>query len=218
MSRLPAPVAAAFLLLLGGGLCLAASLASDLQWGSLPAEVTGVLEAKAGSYARRAKGFSCSESLREASYGRNGVKDEKTSSFDYLLESDPARPGGFRAVRTRPGSSGRRESRVDFPVPEPFLWSQIFSPAIRSSLRFSVGQWHTTPWKLAIPVSWLSSAPVGEGLRITEWSGTAEVEYSTGDLLRVVARPNLQEERILAETERYLTALRVLCLPVAPPP
>nr|MCU0229857.1 hypothetical protein [Acidobacteriota bacterium] len=91
-------------------------------------------------------------------------------------------------------------------------------PAIRSTLRFQVGEWHTTPYKLAIPVSWVTSAPVAGLRRITEWTGTAEVEYRTGSMVRVVARPSLQDERLKTELARYLTAFRFIGFAFAPPP
>ncbi len=187
-------------------------------WAPLPDEIAQVLEAKAEAYRQQARGFSCTERIRRTRYDNDGAGREKSQDYDYLLVTDPNLPGGFRGLRTRPGSSGRRERRVDLPFPDPYLWSQIFSPTVRSTLRFQVGQWHTTPWKLAIPLSWISSAPAGEGKRITEWSGVAEVEYRTGNVLKVVARPNFQEDRILAELERFLTAFRVLGFSVAPPP
>ncbi|MDQ7006021.1 MAG: hypothetical protein Q9Q40_02190 [Acidobacteriota bacterium] len=208
------------LLLMAGPAIQAGSPARETgsPWKPLPAEIARVLERKAEAYRQRARGFSCTERIRRTRYGNEGAGKEKADDYDYLLVEDRAAPGGFRGLRTRPGSSGRRERRVDLPFPDPYLWSQIFSPAVRSTLRFQVGQWHTTPWKLAIPLDWISSAPSHSGRRITEWSGTAEVEYRTGNLLKIVARPNFQEDRILAELDRFLTAFRILGFSVAPPP
>jgi hypothetical protein len=94
----------------------------------------------------------------------------------------------------------------------------LFEPRIRSLLYFQPGEWRTTPWRLAMPIRWISSAPVFDGRRITEWSGVAEVEYGTGALIRVVARPSFQDERIAAELQRYLTAFRFMGLSTVPPP
>ena len=184
----------------------------------LPQEIADVLEAKAAAYRRRARKFSCTETIRASEYGREGAGREKVREYEFLLVEEPSAAGGFRGLRTRLGSSGNKEKKVNLPFPEPYLWSQIFSRGIRSTLRYRVGQWHTTPWKLAIPVSWISSAPVSTRERITEWSGTVEVEYRTGNLIRLVAQPNFQEERILAQLEKFLTAFRVLGFSLAPAP
>ena len=185
-------------------------------WAPLPEELARVLEAKSNGYARRALGFSVTESVREARYSSEEAKREKIEVYDYLLVREGAGPEGFRAFRTRPGET--KEERVDLPFPEPLLWTQIFRPGIRSTLRFSVGDWHTTPYRLAIPVSWVSSAPVAGQRRITEWTGTAEVEYRSGNLVRIVARPSLQDERLKTELARYLTAFRFIGISFAPPP
>ncbi|MDQ7088554.1 MAG: hypothetical protein Q9Q13_12180 [Acidobacteriota bacterium] len=144
------------LLLMAGPAIQAGSPARETgsPWKPLPAEIARVLERKAEAYRQRARGFSCTERIRRTRYGNEGAGKEKADDYDYLLVEDRAAPGGFRGLRTRPGSSGRRERRVDLPFPDPYLWSQIFSPAVRSTLRFQVGQWHTTPWKLAIPLDW----------------------------------------------------------------
>jgi hypothetical protein len=185
-------------------------------WAPLPEELARVLEAKSSGYARRALGFSVQESVREARYEGEEAKREKVESYDYLLVREGAGPEGFRAFRTRPGET--KEERVDLPFPEAMLWTQVFRPGIRSTLRFQVGEWHTTPYKLAIPVSWMTSAPVAGQRRITEWTGTAEVEYRTGNMVRVVARPSLQDERLETELARYLTAFRFIGIAFAPPP
>lgn len=187
-------------------------------WGSLPQELVRVLEAKSAAYARRALRFTCIEQIRRASYHDGEAGAEVRRAVEYLLVRDRAQAGGFRALRSRLGSAGRTEVSIDQGFPEPYLWTQLFDRSIRSTLRFSVGAWHTTPYRLAIPVRWRSSAPVVDGRRITEWSGRAEIEYRTGNLLEIVARPNLQDERIVRELERYLTAFRILGFPLASPP
>jgi hypothetical protein len=186
------------------------------EWTPLPEGLARVLEAKSNGYARRALGFSARESVREARYSNEEAKREKVKEYEFLLVREGAGPEGFRAFRTRPGET--REERVDLPFPDAHLWSQIFQPGIRSTLRFTVGAWHTTPYRLAIPVSWVSSAPVASQRRITEWTGTVEVEYRTGNIVRVVARPTLQDERLATELARYLTAFRFIGIPFAPPP
>ena len=206
------------ILILGMSLSLLPATPREPAWSDLPSELSAVLEAKAAGYSRRALGFTCLERRRQARYSNNVAASEKVTEYDYLLERDPDDPLGYRAVRLRPGSKSTKERNVDGVIPEPFFWSQIFDPAIRSTLRFRVGQWHTTPWKLAIPVEWTSSSPVFEGRRIGEWSGRIDVEYRTGNLVRVIAWPSLQEERIRAEFERYLTAFRFLGIGLAPPP
>ncbi|MBP1611693.1 MAG: hypothetical protein H6Q01_356 [Acidobacteria bacterium] len=189
---------------------------SPLEWAPLPEPLARVLEAKSNGYARRALGFSVKESVREARYSNEEARREKVEVYDYLLVREGAGPEGFRAFRTRPGET--KEERVDLPFPDALLWTQVFQPGIRSTLRFLVGDWHTTPYKLAIPVSWVTSAPVFGQRRITEWTGTVEVEYRTGNLVRVVARPSLQDERLKTELARYLTAFRFIGIAFAPPP
>ncbi|RMF73871.1 MAG: hypothetical protein D6738_07830 [Acidobacteria bacterium] len=188
-------------------------------WRPLPDELAAVLEAKSAGYARRALGFSCRERHREAGYRGGEARRERIREFDYLLVADKSAPEGFRAVRTRPDRpSSRGEVRVERDFPEPFLWSQLFRPAIRSTLRFRIGAWHTTPWKLVIPISWISGAPVLEGRRITEWTGTAEIEYRTGNLIRIVARPNFQDQRMEMQLREYLIGMRILGFSLTPPP
>ena len=186
------------------------------EWARLPEQLARVLEAKSSGYARRALGFSVKESVREARYSNEEATREKVEVYDYLLVREGAGPEGFRAFRTRPGET--KEERIELPFPEAMLWTQVFQPGIRSTLRFQVGDWHTTPYKLAIPVSWVTSAPVLGQRRITEWTGTAEVEYRTGNLVRIVARPSLQDERLKTELARYLTAFRFIGISFAPPP
>lgn len=187
-------------------------------WEPLADDLARVLEAKSAGYARRALKFSCRERIREAEYEGREARRESVKEYDYLLVSDPTSPGAFDALRSKPGANDPEGEKVDLPFPEPYLWSQLFDPKVRSLMRFRVGAWHTTPWKLAIPVQWAAAAPVLEKRRITEWSGTIEVEYATGNIVRVVARPTLQDERIVAELERYLVAFRFMGFSTSPPP
>ncbi len=191
-------------------------LSAAPAWGPLPEELSSVLEAKARGYSRRALGFSVRETVREASYSGDDATRVRFKEYDYLLVKEGAGPEGFRAFRTRAGDDD--EVRLDLPFPDAFLWTQLFQPGIRSTLRFSVGEWHTTPYRLAIPVTWVTAAPVFSKRRITEWTGTVEVEYRTGNLVRVVAHPSRQDERLKAELARYLTAFRFIGIAFAPPP
>ena len=188
------------------------------EWGELPEEVVRVLEAKSEAYKARALGFTCTEVIRETDYDDGSADEERRRSYDYLLIRDEDAPFGLRALRTKPGSSGEKEREVELPFPEAYFWSQVFSRPIRSILRYKVGEWHTTPWKLAMPISWMSAAPVLDGDHITEWSGTAEVEYRTGNILSVVAEPNLQDRKMVAQLRKYLQAFRFMGISTAPPP
>ncbi len=187
--------------------------------GPLPPELAPVLAAKARVYRDRTLLFTCTERVRRTGYreGHAG-REERWSEREYLFTRDTDAPLGFRALRTRPGSRGRRPVRSRLAMPEPWFWPQVFSPAVRSTLRFRVGTWHTTPWKLAIPITWISAGPTIDPTRITAWSGTIEVEYRTGNVVRVVARPNFQEERIRRELARWLTAFRFIGISTAAPP
>lgn len=192
---------------------------AEPPFGPLPAELATTLQSKAAAVRQRATGFVCTERIREVVYEGREASDERARSYDYSLVRADDLPDGVRAVRLEPGASpDAKERSVEVPFPEPYLWFRIFEPAVRSTLRFQVGVWHTTPYKLAIPVSWLSSAPVAGGRGVHEWSGTAEVEWRTGNLVRVVARPSLQDERLIAQMQRYLTAFRFLGISTAPPP
>lgn len=188
------------------------------SWGPLPEALAPVLKAKSEGYARRALKFTCLERVREASYSGEEAGREKSREYNLLMISDPSVPEGFRGLRSKPDSSTGREEHIDLPFPEPFLWSQLFRDHIRSTLRFQIGEWHTTPWKLALPVTWASSAPVFDQKRLVEWSGTAEIEYLTGNLVRIVAAPSMQEERIRMEWQRAQTAFRFIGISFAPPP
>ncbi|MFN7966560.1 MAG: hypothetical protein U0V87_12820 [Acidobacteriota bacterium] len=208
-------------LVLGAASVLAqdASVPSSSEWGRLPEELLGVLESKATAYRQRATGFVCTEKIRDAEYEGREASNEKVREYDYSLTKDPSVPEGVRAVRVKPGAGpDAKEVDAKLPFPEPYLWFQVFEPAARSTFRFQVGEWHTTPYKLAIPITWLSSAPVLDGRKVTEWSGLAEVEWRTGNLVRIVARPSLQDERLIAQMQRYLTAFRFLGMSTAPPP
>lgn len=185
-------------------------------WTTLPDGLARVLEAKSLAYQRRALKFSCRETIREAEYSGGEATREKVREFDYLLIEEPTTQEGFTALRTRPGTNDVVSYVPEFP--EPYGWTAVFGPKIRSLLRFQVGDWHTTPWRLAIPIAWVSSAPVIEKRRVTEWSGTAEVEYRTGNMVLVTARPSLQDERIQMELDRYQQAFRFIGIPFAPPP
>ncbi len=209
------------LLTLGAATALAQEpiTSGNTGWGLLPAELQTVLEAKAGAYRQRATNFICTERVREVEYEGREAQNEKVREYDYSMTRDPSAPEGVRAVRLKPGAApDAKEIDLRLPFPEPYLWFQVFEPAVRSTFRFNVGEWHTTPYKLAIPVTWQSSAPVLDGRKVTEWSGVAEVEWRTGNLVRVVARPSLQDERLLAQMQRYLTAFRFLGMSTAPPP
>lgn len=197
-------------------LTAAAQQSAAPDWAALPDDLLRTLEAKSQGYARRALKFSCRETVREADYDRGEAGRERERVHDYLLIEDPLRPEGFSALRTKPGSTDTASFEPDFP--EPFNWTALFVPRVRSTLRFKVGDWHTTPWRLAIPISWASSAPVLEKTRVTEWSGTVEVEYRTGNVVQLVARPSMQDERIVAELDRYRQAFRFMGYSAAPPP
>lgn len=194
------------------------ALAQEEPWTALPDELALILEQKARVYRERALGFTCRERRRLAEYNGREASSERIREYDYILVADAERPEGLAAVRTKPGRPEDSGENVDMDIPEPYFWTQIFQPSIRSTLRFRVGEWHTTPWKLAIPVSWISSSPVFEGERITEWTGTMEIEYRTGNPLKVVARPSFQDERMRLQLERYLTAWRFIGWSAAPPP
>ncbi|MBP7149166.1 MAG: hypothetical protein KBD01_16680 [Acidobacteria bacterium] len=185
--------------------------------GPLPPELAATMGAKAAGYMRRALGFTCLERVRATRYHGDEAGNEKVNELEYLLVRDPSQPAGVRAVRSRPGSRGQEVSS-ELHVPDPHLWTQLFDPAIRSTLRFRVGAWRTTPYKLVIPIEWESAAPVFEGRRITEWSGTVLVEYKTGNLVHLTAHPNLQDERLQAELQRYLTAFRIMGIATVAPP
>lgn len=200
----------------GPGSAPAQEASGPASWDTLPHDLAVVLEAKSAGYARRALKFSCTETVREASYDDGEAEREARRVHEYLLIEDPTIQEGFRALRTRPGTNDEVSWAPEYP--EPYNWTAIFVPRVRSLLRFQVGDWHTTPWRLAIPISWVSSAPVLEKRRIVEWSGTAEVEYRTGNMIEVVARPTLQDERIVFELDRYRQAFRILGWPLAPPP
>lgn len=188
------------------------------EWGPLPQDLARVLEAKADGYGRRALSFSCLERVRTAQYSEGTAEKESWKDFDYLLIKEAGTLEGFRALRYKPGGKDPISDSSPYPFPEPFLWSLVFEPRISSTLRFKVGTWRTTPWKLAIPIEWSSSAPVSGQQHVTEWSGTAEVEFRTGNLLRIVARPSLQEERLQAQLERFQTAFRLFGFSLAPAP
>ncbi len=187
--------------------------------GPLPPELAEILAAKSEVYHRRSLLFTCTERVRRTTY-REGraTENERWEERDYLFTRDPRAPFGLRALRTKPGSGGRRPLRSGLAMPEPWLWPRIFSPPVRSTLRFRVGHWHTTPWRLAIPITWISSGPTLDPTRITAWSGPIAVEYRTGNVVRVVAHPNFQERRIRQELARWLTAFRFLGISTAAPP
>jgi hypothetical protein len=188
------------------------------EWGPLPTELVTVLEAKSAAYARRALKFSCRETVRQAQYRGGEAERESVREFEYLLVPSPDALEEFAALRTKPGSKDTNGEKVDVPFPEPYTWSLLFDPRIRSTLKFQVGRWHTTPWKLAIPIEWASSAPVLDKQRVTEWTGTAEIEFRTGNLVRVVARPSLQDERLSAELDRFMTSLKFMGMSTGNPP
>ncbi len=189
-------------------------------WGELPTEIVGVMRAKSGAYAQRALGFSCLETIRQSMYSNGVAGKERVLQYDYLLVEDAGVPGGFAGFRTKPGARDKKAkaAKVDLPYPEPFLFNQLFTDALRSTLHFKVGQWHTTPWRLAIPVAWISASPVHNKDRVSEWSGSVEVEFETGNLIRVVAHPNFQEDRLDKELQRYLSAFRFMGFSTQPPP
>ena len=187
-------------------------------WGSLPRELVDILAKKASAYAVRALDFTCFEEVRRAEYKNEDALRQIDRRYEYLLIPDPTNAGGYRALRSKPGSEGRNEERVNLGFPEPFLWTQIFDPAIASTFKFKVGEWRTTPWDLVRPITWISSAPLREGNRVTEWSGTVEVEFDYGNIVSVRAEPNLQEETINAALDKYLQAFRILGFSTAAPP
>ncbi len=191
---------------------------SRVVWSTLPGEIAEVLRVKAAGYESRALGFSCRETIRTTAYSDGHANKERRREYDYLLVEDPLSPSGLSALRTMPGSSVTTGLKVNIPFPEPYLFYRIFADAMRSTLRFQVGQWHTTPWRLAIPLSWTSSAPVFQHERINEWSGTMDIEYRSGNIIRIVAHPNYQDERLKKELEHYLTAFRIMGFSTATPP
>lgn len=190
----------------------------DQSWRRLPPELASVLEAKSAGYTRRALHFTCREKIRKAKYKEDQAGKDVFTEYDYLLVRSPETLEGYSALRTRPGSKNLEGEKVDLAFPEPYLWSELFDARIQSLLRYRVGSWRTTPWRLAMPISWTTSSPVGDGRRITEWAGIADVEKFTGNLVRVVAHPAFQDERIAAELERYLTAFRFMGLSTVGPP
>jgi hypothetical protein len=185
--------------------------------GPLPGELAAPAELRAAAYDERALRFQCIERSRSARYRRGEAVREKGKSQRYLLVRDQE---GliYRELRGRPGSRGDLSDRPRFDFPAPYAWTQLFEPRMRSSFRFRVGEPETTPWRLARPIEFEASAPVLEGRRIIEWSGTAWLEVKTGNLLRIVARPNLQDERLPAEFDRWIRAFNLIGFHLAPTP
>jgi hypothetical protein len=172
---------------------------------------------RAAAFNQRALRFRCLETSRVARYRQGEAVREKGKHRRYLLTRDET-GAIYRALRGDPTGEGGLSDQVRFPYPEPLAWTQLFDPVLRSQFRFRVGEPATTPWRLARNVEFEAAAPVAGGRRIAEWSGTAWVEVRTGNLLRVVASPNLQEARLLAEYHRWIQAFRFLGLQLAPAP
>lgn len=204
------------------GLALLALLASadpapESPPGPLPEELAALLEARAAACDERALRFQSLERSRSVRYRRGEAVREKGESRRYLLVRDEEGLV-YRELRGKPGSRGGLSDQPRFDFPTPYAWTQMFEPRLRSAFRFRVGEPETTPWRLARPIEFEASAPVAERRRITEWSGTAWVEVKTGNLLRIVARPNLQDERLPAEFDRWIRAFSVIGFHMAPTP
>jgi hypothetical protein len=206
----------ASLALLAGALA-SADPPGESRPGPLPEELASLLEARSAQYDGRALRFQSLERSRAVRYRRGEAVREKGKSERYLLVRDEEGLV-YRELRGRPGSRGGLSDKPRFDFPTPYAWTQLFEPRLRSSFRFRVGEPETTPWRLARPIDFEAAAPVMEGRRITEWSGTAWVEVKTGNLLRVVARPNLQDERLPAAFDRWIRSFNLIGFHLAPTP
>jgi len=159
-------------------------------------------------YERYALRFLCSETHRTIDYSRfqGEARKEKEKVYGYLLTLDPSSTD-YQVIRQVLDSEGRPtggEKKIDVPAPEPYSWTQIFLPTLSSTLRFHYLGREIQHYKLTHVVSFEGSAPGEEGRDIREWSGTVWIEENTGNIVRVEARPNYQNERIRTLWKDYV--------------
>lgn len=206
---------AAATLLLCGPLSLSAQAAEadsgellEIQLQKLDADLARVLEEKAMAYRAAALGFTCETKTRIEKYVDGDMTSQDVVSHDYLLVEDPSSVTGFRAQHYKPGTDNKADRKAFHGYPEPFLFSQVFNPAIASTLRFHVGEWGSIGPKMVLPIAWQGSAPLLKGENITEWEGTLHLEQGTGDLVRVEAYPLFEAVRAPAQHLKWVRALK----------
>jgi hypothetical protein len=171
--------------------------------GELPADLGPLLASRAAVYEEKTLGFQCLETAYREKIREDGTAREKVRERRYLLEREET-GAVYRALRGKPGG-GKLSDKSPFPVPEPFAWTQLFDTTLRTNFHFEVGEPTEIAERKAVPIRFESSQPPEDGRSIKEWSGIAWVDARRGDLLRVAARPNFQDDTL---EEAYRTWAR----------
>lgn len=167
--------------------------------GRLPPALGGLLASRAAAYDEATLGFQCRETAhRERS--RGGEPREKVTARRYLLQRDD----GTRVFQALRGKLGGRSvsAGTPFRFPEPYAWTQLFDPKLRSFFHFEVGDAVPMEGRRVREVRFEASREHRDGRSILEWSGTALVDIDRGDLIRINAEPNFQAERLASQYAR----------------
>lgn len=162
---------------------------------------------KARRYKSYALQFLCTETHRTIDYSRaeGEARKEKEVAYGYLLTVEP-KSFDYQVLRQTVDAEGHptgTEKVLDLSCPEPYTWTLLFLPTTASTMRFHYLGIEIQNYRLTHVVTFEGAAPRLDGKDIREWSGTVWVEENTGSLVRVEARPNFQNDRILALWREY---------------
>jgi hypothetical protein len=169
--------------------------------------------ATAKRYDNYALRFLCTETHRNIDYSRSAgeAKSEKETPYGYLLELDPKNVH-YDVVRQTLDKDGQPtgEKKIDLKCPEPYLWSFLFLPTLRSNMRFHYLGREVQNYHLTHVVSFEGSGAHADGRDIREWSGTAWIEENTGNIVRIEARPCFQKERMVAVWQEFSQSFGII--------
>ena len=159
--------------------------------------------------------FVCEETLIRSEFdGSSGRRQsEDARKYDYVLDRGPS---GEVVERRRPLGARGVGSPVDPPakVPEPFLWSLLFTPRYQRLYNFRLAGQEVAHFRLATVIEFDAILPFVDGSQITQWSGRAYVDSETLDLLRIDAEPSGQQLRLDAALDDYRRAPRFIGIPL----
>jgi hypothetical protein len=148
---------------------------------------------RALSYEREALQWTCTETLVRATYDtRGGVARETERRFAVLLAEGKDEPADKELRIPEPPTEIER-------FPPATSWLRLFHPAHRHLVSFAV----RSDEARQPAVDFRGALPLRQGDRILEWEGTAWLDATTGDLLKVEAIPRAQSGHVQDRLRRH---------------
>jgi hypothetical protein len=187
-------------------------------WG-IPPEIAARLAGVAEKYLEYAVKFTCTETVRKATFNDREAKKETSRNYGYLLErGDGQTVREFRQKLKNDGTVTTSEVIDAEAFPPAYEWVFLFSKANQSYFayrergdRFEGYDWvRVFEFKGAIPYT--------DGRDIRQWDGVALVDAATMTPVEIRAEPGHQQERLKLLFQRWSQSFNVVGYRTGPKP